>query len=69
MTARYVQKRIEMIRFYQNLGFSVKEIQKIIDAPNHVKKIAIKQKVKELYEERERIMQLIEIANNIIREL
>lgn len=58
-----------MIRFYQSLGFSMKEIQKVIDAPNNVKKIAIKQKVKELYEEQERIMQLLEVANDIIREL
>lgn len=31
-----MQERIGVIRMYQNMGFSIKEIQKILDAPNRL---------------------------------
>ena len=64
-----MQKRMKTIRLYQNLGFSIKEIQQIVDAPNEVVKSAIKEKIKKLYQKRETITRLIHIANEIICKL
>ena len=40
--------RIAQIKFYQQLGFSIKEITAIIDAPSDVLKAALEQQVQKL---------------------
>lgn len=61
--------RIARIKLYQQLGFTIKEITVIIDAPNIVMKAALEQQVQKLREEKTEIDELIEKANEIIAEL
>lgn len=42
------KSRIEKIRFYQQLGFTMKEIKVILDAPNVVIKEALERQVQKL---------------------
>lgn len=63
------QERIKKIRLYQKLGFSIKEIQVIIDAQNDSVKLKLEEKVKKLYEQRDEIMLLIEVVNDMISKL
>lgn len=61
--------RIAEIKFYQQLGFTIKEITVIIDAPNVVLKAALEQQVQKLKNEKTEIDELIEKANQIIARL
>lgn len=58
--------RIEQIKFYQQLGFSIKEIIDIIDAPNILVKAALEEQVRKLRKEKAEISELIEKANQVI---
>ena len=60
------EMRIAQIKFYQQLGFTTKEITVIIDAPNTVIKAALEQQVKKLREEKTEMDELIEKANQMI---
>ncbi len=60
------EMRIAQIKFYQQLGFTIKEITVIIDAPNAVIKAALEQQVKKLREEKTEMDELIEKANQMI---
>lgn len=60
------QKRIETIKLYQQLGFSIKEITQLIDAPQPVIKQALKKQVVYLKGEKERIDLLIERAYELM---
>lgn len=51
--------RAELIRFMQELGFKLKDIKEIIDAPKTVMREALEKRVKELEIEVERINQII----------
>lgn len=51
--------RIARIKFYQQLGFSIKEIGNIIDAPSIFVKTALEQQVEKLKKERTEISKLI----------
>lgn len=61
--------RIARIKFYQQLGFSIKEIGNIIDAPSIFVKTALEQQVEKLKKERTEISKLIEKANQVIASL
>ena len=61
--------RIAQIKFYQQLGFSIKEITGIIDAPSDVLKAALEQQVQKLRKEKTEMEDLIEKANQIIDRL
>ncbi len=61
--------RIAQIKFYQQLGFSIKEITAIIDAPSDVLKAALEQQVQKLRKEKTEMEDLIEKANQIIDRL
>lgn len=54
--------RAEKIRFMQELGFKLKDIKEIIDAPRDVMKEALERRVKELEEETARLDQIIKEA-------
>ena len=60
------EERIAQIKFYQQLGFSLKEITAIIDAPNTVIKSALEIQVQKLQKEKMETDALIEKANQII---
>lgn len=60
------QKRIAQIRLYQQLGFQIKEIKELIDAPGLEVKAALEKQVLCLKEERVQIEALIEKAYELI---
>ena len=61
--------RIAQIKFCQQLGFTIKEITVIIDAPNVVLKSALEQQVQKLRKEKTEINELIEKSNQMIARL
>ena len=61
--------RIAKIKFYQQLGFTIKEITVIIDAPNVVLKASLERQVQKLRQEKAEIDELIEKANQMIAAL
>ena len=63
------QERIRQIKLFQQLGFSIKEIKDIIDAPNHVLKAALEDQVEKLKEKGENIEVLIMKAYELIEML
>ena len=63
------QERIRQIRLYQQLGFSIKEITEIINAPNEVIKAALEVQVVKLQEQGENIEVLIRTAYELIEKL
>lgn len=63
------RERIRKIKLFQQLGFSIKEIKDIIDAPNHVIKAALEERVEILKEKSGNINELIEKAYAFIEKL
>lgn len=63
------QERIRQIRLYQQLGFSIRKITEIIDAPNEVIKAALEVQVVKLQEQGENIEVLIRTAYELIEKL
>lgn len=63
------QERIKKIKFFQQLGFTVREIKNIIDAPNDVLKSALEERVKMLKEEEEYMECLISRTYELIETL
>lgn len=61
--------RARMIKFMQKLGFKLKEVKEIIDAPSDVIKEALQRKIKELEIEVSEIEQIIREANEYIKGL
>jgi len=63
------QERIKLIRLYQQLGFSIKDIKEIIDASNDTKKKALEDRIEKLKEEGNNIENLIDKAYELIEML
>lgn len=63
------QKRIVQVRLYQQLGFTIKEIKELIDAPNEIVKTALEKQISHLKEERKNIEVLIQKAYGLIKEI
>ena len=63
------QKRIAQIKLYQQLGFTVKEIGNLVEAPDMVVKAALERQVLRLREEVCRTERLIEKADKWIRSI
>lgn len=61
--------RIAQIKFYQQFGFSIKEITMIIDALDTEIKKALEYRVQKLKEEKTEMAELIERANQMIARL
>lgn len=66
---RRAQERIERIKFYQDMGFTIKEISLLIDAPNEVLKPALEEQVKTLMDKVDKDKRTIRRANEMIRKL
>lgn len=64
-----VEERIGQIRFYQQLGFSVREITGVIDAANPVKRAALQAQILKLEKERENLDNLIRRATELLDSL
>lgn len=63
------QERIRQIKLFQQMGFSIKEIKDIIDAPNPVLKAALEERVEKLQEKQEHLELLIGRAYELIETL
>lgn len=63
------RERIRLIRFYQQLGFQLREIKKLLDADNSVRKAAIQVKVEELEAEDVHLQEIIRQAKGYIATL
>ena len=61
------QERIGIIRMYQDIGFSVREIKEIIDAPKISAKPILEKQLEKLKKERSRIEEQIEILYDLIQ--
>ncbi|MBE5942645.1 MAG: MerR family transcriptional regulator [Lachnospiraceae bacterium] len=61
--------RIIQIRFYQDIGYRVKQIKEIIDASNDIKKIALEVKLDELKSKKIKTNDLIQQVEKMIAEL
>ena len=62
-------ERIQLIQFYQQVGFSLKEIKSLLDAANPIKKAALQVKVAELEAEHVHLQKLIQQVNAYIATL
>ncbi len=60
------QERIVRIRFYQDLGFTIKEITELIDAPGPQLRLALEERIECLKKEKTNIDFLIEKAYELI---
>lgn len=63
------QERIRLIRFYQQMGFPLKEIKKLLNVPDPTKKAALQAKVAELEAEHTRLQEVIRQAKEYIAAL
>ena len=63
------RERIRLIRFYQLLGFRLKEIRVILEAPVPVRKAALQRKEEELESEYIRLQELIRQVKEFIAAL
>lgn len=63
------QERIRQIKLFQQLGFTRKEIKDIIDAPNHILKAALEERIEKLEEKSMHIEMLIDKAYELIEKL
>ncbi|MBQ8816791.1 MAG: MerR family transcriptional regulator [Lachnospiraceae bacterium] len=63
------QRRIAQIKMYQDFGFMIKEIVRIIDAPKAVLKASLEKRVLQLEAEKERLKHVIRQAYELIGQL
>ena len=63
------QERIKLIRRYQGLGFSLKEVKEIIDASKDVKRKALLKRIEKLKEEGKDIEYQIKVAYELLETL
>ena len=63
------QERIQLIRFYQQMGFPLKEIKSLLDAPDSAKKMTLQSQIEKLEAEHKRLQELIQQAKEYIAAL
>ena len=63
------RERIQQVKFFQEMGFSIKEIKEILDAPRQVLKSAIEQRIEVLWSEVEQKKKIIDEAQELLRRL
>ena len=63
------QRRIELIKMYQNMGFAIKEIHKIIAADRQEHKAMLIHKLNDLKEQKQYLEQLIDQVQELIKQL
>lgn len=63
------KERIELIKLFQQLGFTIREIQTLIDSPKDEQKEAIRMRVDKLSEKKAEIDVLIEKAYQLIESM
>lgn len=63
------RERIKLIKLYQDMGFSIKEIKTMIDAPAEIKKAALINRKEKLNENIQHTAIMIEIIQEMLRTL
>ncbi len=63
------QARIKKIKLFQEMGFSLKEIANIIDAPDEILKEVLEKQIKKLENDIEHKSNIIHCVNEIISQL
>lgn len=63
------QERIKRIKFFQQLGFTLKEIKELIDAPNEILKAALEDQIEKLKRDRVHMEHLISKAYELLETL
>lgn len=63
------QERIKQIKLFQQMGFSVKEIKNIIDAPNDILKSVLEKQVKKQEAKKENIEESISKIYELMKKL
>lgn len=63
------QEKIRRIKFFQEMGFSIKEIKEISNAPKYVVKEAIERKIETLWLEIDRKENMIKMAQELLQQL
>lgn len=63
------QQRIKQIRLYQQLGFSIREIKELIDAPIPIVRDSLGKQEEHLQEERKNMDALISVVHELIRDM
>lgn len=63
------QEKIRKIKFFQEMGFSIREIKEISVAPKDVVKCAIERRIEALWLEIDRKEKIIERAQEMLKEL
>ena len=64
-----MQERIKKILLFQKIGFTIKEVKNLIDAPNDVLRVALEEQVKVLKEKSEDMEILIEKVYELMKKL
>ena len=63
------RERIQQVKFFQEMGFSIKEIKEILDAPKEILKAAIEQRIEVLWSEVGQQKKIIHEAQELLKKL
>lgn len=63
------QEKIKKIKLFQEMGFTIREIQDLDHAPSHELKAALEVRVEKLRMEDGRVNEMIRVAMEMLREL
>lgn len=62
-------ERVKKIKLFQDLGFQIKEIKEIIDAPNEILRATLEKQVERLKERNAQVEQLIRKAYELMEQM
>ena len=65
----FAKERIRQIKLFQDMGFSIKEIQAMIDAPSDIKRAALMQRKEKLNEDIQHNIAIIAIIQEMLMAL
>ena len=65
----FARQRIQQIKLYQDMGFTIKEIKHMIDAPSKTKKIALTKQKEKLKDNINHQIKMIEIIEEMLLSL
>ena len=63
------QEKIRQIKFFQEMGFSIKEIRELSEAPANVVKEMIEERIEILWQEINKKESIIKIAKEMLKQL
>ena len=65
----YARERIRMIKLFQDMGFTVREIKEIIDGPDDKLKAALEKRLEDLQSKRKHTQEMIHTVQDMIDKL